>query len=136
MVIARGTRWLRAALIAPLLAFALSASSHLAVRCTVSGVLMPESCCPDATSPAVPGTPGAGATLRDADCCQRVTVATAKAPAAGVGPARLWVASLPIASVTAVARRPAADRPAAAVRAVRAPGEAPPLYVATHSFLI
>ena len=134
MAIARGTRWLRAALVAPLLAFALTASSHLAIRCTLTGVLMAESCCPQATGPAIPAAPDREATLRDTTCCERVTVATAKAPATGVEPARLRPMSAPIAFV--IATRVDATRPAPSVRGARPPGDAPPLYVVTHSFLI
>jgi hypothetical protein len=133
-MVARRTRWLRAVLIAPVLVFALGASSHLAVRCTMSGLLMSESCGPqigDLTPPAPAPQPSVG----EAGCCERVTVATARIPAAGSeslhAPAQFPLSqATPVALLVARRPPPSADR-----RAARPPGW-PPLYVVTQAFLI
>lgn len=136
-MVSRRTRWLRALLVAPVLVFALGASSHLANRCTMTGLLMPEDCRPEISD----GTPAAPAhsSLEEAGCCERVTVATARIPAAGSESPSAHPAQFPLSQTTAVAllvaSRPA-PRPAPARRAVRPSGSSPPLYVATHAFLI
>jgi len=135
MGIVRRARWLRVALVAPVLAFALTASSQFAIRCTLTGLLIPESCCPASADPARPVTPDSQAALRDADCCERVTVAIDKAPVTGAEPWR--AADVPVTSViAAMAPSPTVARPVNRARAARPPGASPPLYVATHSFLI
>lgn len=133
---AHRTRWLRALLVAPVLVFALGASSHLAVRCTITGALMPESCCPEARDPTPPPAPQSS--VDDAGCCERVTVATARIPAAGAQSSEARLAQPTIACAKPVALR-AADRPPPLLahgRAVRPPGSSRPLYVVTHAFLI
>jgi hypothetical protein len=133
----RRTRWLRALLVAPVLVFALGASSHLAVRCTMTGLLMPESCAPEVSNPA-PAAP-AHPSVEEAGCCEQVTVATARIPAAGSESLRAYPVSSPISQTTfralLVADRPA-TRSTVDRRAARPPGSSPPLYVATHAFLI
>jgi hypothetical protein len=135
VVVARRTRWLRALLVAPVLVFALGASSHLAIRCTITGVLMPESCCPDVSDP----TPAPHASVDDAGCCERVTVATARIPAAGPQPLRVGPAQPSISYATPLAAL-VADRPPPPLhadrRAARPPGSSAPLYVVTHAFLL
>ena len=129
---------LRALLVAPVLVFALGASSHLAARCTMTGLLMPEGCSP-AVADLAPPSPAPRAAIDDAGCCEWVTVATARIPAAGSESLR----SQPIQPQIAHAMLPSrllAERPLipppADRRAVRPPGTQPPLYVVTHAFLI
>jgi hypothetical protein len=137
-MVARGTRWLRAVLVAPVLVFALGASSHLAVRCTMTGLLMPESCRPE-VSDLTPPAPAPQPSVEDAGCCEQVTVATARIPAAGSQSLRGHPSQSSISQATPVAllvlrppvSPPGADRPEA-----RPPGSSPPLYVVTHAFLI
>jgi hypothetical protein len=139
--IGRGTRWLRAALVAPVLVFALGASSHLAVRCTLTGILMPESCCPDAADVAdlAPPAPAPQPSVGDPGCCEQVTIATARIPAAGVESRGARPAQTPI-SVAAPLASIVVDRtatpPGVVRRAARPPGASLPLYVVTHAFLI
>jgi hypothetical protein len=136
-MVSRRTRWLRALLVAPVLMFALGASSHLAVRCTMTGLVMPESCRPEIIdpSPAAPGQPS----LEEAGCCEQVTIATARIPAAGSESLRARPAPAPISLARPLALL-VADRPASVPtadrRAARPPGWSSPLYVVTHAFLI
>jgi hypothetical protein len=138
VTVAPGTRWLRALLVAPVLVFALGASSHLAVRCTITGVVLPESCCPEVADLAPPSLP-AQASVGDPGCCEWVTVATVRIPAAGAESLCARPAQAPVAQATPLAVL-VADRPAPSPHAdrlaVRPPGSSPPLYVATHAFLI
>ena len=136
-MVARRTRWLRALLVAPVLAFALGASSHLAIRCTITGLLMPESCCPDVSD--LTPAPAPQPSVDDAGCCERVTVATARIPATGSDSLHARPVQLSALQATPLAvliadrppLRPHADR-----RASRPPGSAPPLYVVKRAFLI
>jgi hypothetical protein len=137
-MVAGRIRWLRALLVAPVLVFALGASSHLAIRCTLTGVLMPESCCPDVADAALPA-PIPGPSVSGPGCCERVTVATARIPAAGsqsIGPR---MAQLPISHAIPLAAN-VVDRASTRSQSYRlatwTPGSSPPLYVVTHSFLI
>jgi len=132
------TRWLRALLVAPVLLFALGASSHSAARCTMTGLLMPESCSPATADLAPPGL-ASRAAIDDAGCCEWVTVTTARIPATGSESLR----SPPIQPQIAQAILPSkllAGRPSipppAERRAVRPPGTQPPLYLVIHAFLI
>jgi hypothetical protein len=133
-MVAGRIRWLRALLVAPVLVFALGASSHAAVRCTLTGLLVPESCCPDVADPA-PSQPSIG----DPGCCERVTIASARIPAAGpqslrarpTEPTLSRAIPLPAFVAERTARQPLAQR-----RADRPPGSSPPLYVLSHAFLI
>jgi hypothetical protein len=135
---ARRTRWLRALLVAPVLVFALGASSHLAIRCTLTGLLMPESCCPEVSDLAPPAAP-TQPSVDDAGCCERVTVATARIAATGLDSLRARPIQPSISCATPlallVAARPAPP-PHADRLAARPSGSAPPLYVVTHAFLI
>jgi hypothetical protein len=136
VVLPRQTRWLRALLVAPVLVFALGASSHLAVRCTITGLLTPESCCPEVGDPTL--APAPQSSVDDPGCCERVTVATARIPAAGQS-LRAWPTQPPISQGTPLAALVAARPPTpphAERRAARPPGSRAPLYVVTHSFLI
>ena len=77
---ARWTRWLRALFVVPVLVFVLSASSHLEIRCALTGLVMP-ACCPEA-APTLTQRPQQ-ASIGERDCCDRTVVATDKLPAIG-----------------------------------------------------
>lgn len=138
VVVARRTRWLRAVLVAPVLVFALGASSHLAVRCTITGVLMPESCCPD-LSDAAPPASVPQASVSDPGCCERVTVVMTRIPAGGSQSFGPRTAQPPSSHAIPLAAN-VVDRTSARSQSyrleARPPGSSPPLYVFTHSFLI
>jgi hypothetical protein len=129
---------LRALLVAPVLVFALGASSHSAVRCTMTGLLMPESCSP-AVADLAPPDPAPRASIDDAGCCEWVTVTTARIPATGSESLRAQPIQPQIAQAILpsrlLAERPSIPPPVDR-RAVRPPGTQPPLYVVTHAFLI
>jgi hypothetical protein len=137
--LSRRTRLLRALLVAPVLVFALGASSHSAVRCTMTGLLMPENSCSPAVADLAQPAPAPRASIDEAGCCEWVTVTTARIPATGSELLR----SQPIQPQIAHAILPSrllAERPSipppADRRAVRPPGTQPPLYVVNHAFLI
>ena len=83
---------------APVLAFAVSASSFSALRCSLTGMLVAESCCPSAAESGPPAVPSPLDSVGDPSCCLRVVVAMDKIPAAGAPGAKhvsALVASLP-----------------------------------------
>jgi hypothetical protein len=131
---ARWKRWARALLVVPLLAFALSASSRLEIRCALTGLLMPD-CCPEA-APVPPAPAPQHASISERDCCERTVIATDKLPATGPE-AALELAPL---AVGRVAPLPADGVFPALKRAARASlGRArssPPPFLLTHAFLI
>jgi len=129
---ARRHRWLSAVLLAPLAALAISASSFSALRCTMSGLLVPETCCPTVAGGAeTPASP----VLQPPGCCERILVANDKAPADSGDRAE----ELP-ASPVAVARMPivlvAAAPTARRHDVLRPPGRSAPVFLLTHAFLI
>ena len=122
---------MRALFVAPVLVFALSASSHLEIRCALTGLLMPD-CCPESEQPLVqPHT-----SIGERDCCERTLVATAKIPAAGpesgLKTAPVVVGRL-LASLfgDAVCSREPRD-----VRTCIGSSRASPPYLLTHALLI
>ena len=134
MVKARWTRWLRALFVVPVLAFALSASTHLEVRCALTGLLMPD-CCPEAEPQLV--QPAPHASMSERDCCDRMVVATDRLPAAGPEPGLqkappLLGRLLPSALLEAA---PAFEARAAGTSFGPARSSPPP-YLLTHAFLI
>ncbi len=124
-------------LIAPVLALAVSASSFSVLRCSITGMLVAESCCPTAAESGPPVVPGRWDTIGDASCCLRDVVAMDKIPAAAPRAERgsALIASLidlsPLRALHLTGWRPAAGGPLAA----KPPG-GPPLFLLTHSFLI
>lgn len=131
---ARWTRWLRALFVVPVLVFVLSASSHLEIRCALTGLVMP-ACCPEA-APTLAQRPQQ-ASIGERDCCDRTIVATDKLPATGPASA-LEKAPLPLGrlvpSLLAEAI-PAFVAPKG--RTSRGPARSsPPPYLLTHAFLI
>ncbi|MFL5303571.1 MAG: hypothetical protein ACJ8F1_00085 [Polyangia bacterium] len=132
---ARRHRWLCAVVLAPLVALAVSASSFSALRCTMSGLLVPETCCPAVADGAdLPRQPA----LQQPGCCERIVVANDKVPAVSGDPLDELPAG-PVAVVTA--RAPAPLMAVAAERTrrdsvLRPPGRSAPAFLLTHAFLI
>jgi hypothetical protein len=130
-------RLLSALLVAPLLALAVSASSFSGLRCSMSGLFIPESCCPAADQAADAAAGDRHASIEDPACCERVIVANAKAPAAS--PDRLQLAPPAADLLSAALLQP---RPLPGPRAARldlpsaAHGRASPVFLLTQSFLI
>ena len=131
-------RWLSALLVAPLLALAVSASSVSGLRCAMSGLFVPDGCCPTAAGAQQPAAAvPTHASLQDPACCQRVVVANAKAPAAPSP--RLELAPPCVRLAGAVVLQPPAPsipRPARPDRAGAPRGRSSPIFVLTQSFLI
>jgi len=136
----RRSLWLRAALIAPVLALAVTASSFFASRCTMSGLVTRDGCCPattedSATLPASEESPGSSV---DAACCESVLVAITKSPA--TPSENTAVVRLP-AVASWLAPWPDYDAPRPFVLRRRLPaaresnGDAP-RFLLTHAFLI
>ena len=130
--------WLGALLIAPVLALAVSASSFSGLRCSMTGLLVPESCCPGAAESMPPAAPSPLAAIGDPSCCLRVVVAMDKIPAAEAlraTPGFPLVAFLsepsPVRTLQLAGRRPAA----AGTWAAKPPG-GPPIFLLTRSILI
>ncbi|HEY4187548.1 MAG TPA: hypothetical protein VGP07_20895 [Polyangia bacterium] len=74
----RHVRWLSTVLMVPVLAFVVAASSHLALRCSLTGTLMVEPCCPDG---AEGEQPPAHDSIAARSCCERLVVSAGKLPA-------------------------------------------------------
>jgi len=128
------TRWLRALFVVPVLVVGLSASSHLEIRCALSGLLMP-ACCLEA-EPTLAQRPQ-HASIGERDCCDRTVVATDKLPATGPEstleqtplPIGRLAPSLVVEAIPAFAARKG--------RTSLGPARsAPPSYLLTHAFLI
>ncbi|HXT97676.1 MAG TPA: hypothetical protein VN853_15350 [Polyangia bacterium] len=133
---ARWTRWLRAVFVAPMLVFALSTSSHFALRCALTGLLMPD-CCPEAD--ATTSQPAPQASIGEPGCCERTVVATSKLPATGPAtrcPAPIFaVARLDAASAGDIGA--AFEARDARTKPTRGPARSfPPRYLLACSFLI
>lgn len=130
-------RWLCAVLLAPLAVLAVSASSFSALRCTMSGLLVPETCCPTVAEEAPGGETSHQPALQPPGCCERILVTNFKAPVVSADRAD----EVPAGPVAVVTGRPA---PAPAVAAARTrrdsqrrpPGGSAPAFLLTHAFLI
>jgi hypothetical protein len=108
------------ALLAPLLAFAVSASGFVGLRCRITGMISIATCCPDSSRD---DSPPAQSSVDDPGCCERVVVDNAKPTGAGTAATQGTVApAAPIAFVLAGGAgggpqsshsrlRPAADAP-------------------------
>ena len=133
----RLNRWLSALLLGPLLALAVSASSFSGLRCTMSGLFMPDSGCAMRADSAEPAPDAPGATLEEPACCERVVVANDKAPATWT--ARVEMAPPGVHLLSAAILQP---RPVWIPRAARhqlpsaAHGRASPVFLLTQSLLI
>jgi hypothetical protein len=126
-------------LIAPVLAFALAATGYLALRCTVTGVVMAEACCPPpAAREKTPGQPGGHDSLGDPACCQRLVIETGKIPAVvSERPVDLPDASVALADPSALTLEPPAPpRRHFALRVAEPRSVAAPHFLLSHSFLI
>lgn len=133
----RLNRWLSALLLAPLLALAVSASSFSALRCTMSGLFVPDAGCAMQAGPAQPDGTETQATLEEPTCCERVVVTLTKAPAAASGRAELAPPSVNVLSAAILQPPPIAMPRAARVELPSAAhGRASPVFLLTQSFLI
>jgi len=135
----RRARWIGAALLAPLLALAVLATSHVALRCSLTGAIMSESSCPLGADEESEKQPVGHASIAAPSCCERVILTIGKVPATASGRAP----ECPIPSATfAVAPFPSvvdlfAHRPHGRVlRAVQPLGIDAPPFLLKHSFLI
>jgi len=120
--------------VAPVLVFALSASSHLEIRCALTGLLTPN-CCPEADQPLV--HPQRYASISERNCCERTIVATAKLPVASSK-----VVPQKVPPAMARLSPPLRGEAALSYGAQDLPGNSPwfaaaaPPYLLTHAFLI
>lgn len=133
----RTLRWLCALVWGPVAVLAVSASSFSALRCTVSGLFIPETCCPTLSDAPPPEQSNHAPAWESPGCCERVMVANAKSPAAG--PTRLELAApQPVLLVASWMTPP--EPPRFALRApdasIRPPGRSAPAFLLTHAFLI
>jgi hypothetical protein len=133
----RLNRCLSALLLGPLLALAVSASSFSGLRCTMSGLFMPDTGCAMLGDSAAPATDASNATLEEPACCERVVVANAKAPATSssnpeIAPPCVHALSALILQPLAVP----APRAARQDRRSATHGRAAPVFLLTQSFLI
>jgi len=125
-------------LIAPVLAFALAATGYLALRCTITGVVMADACCPPPAARETPDQPGGHDSLGDPACCERLVIETGKIPAV----VSERSGDLPVASVALAApsiltlEPPAPARRHFALRVAEPRSIAAPHFLLSHSFLI
>ena len=131
-------RGLGGLLIVPILAFAVSASSFSGLRCSMTGTVVAESCCPTVAESGRPVVASHLDSVGDPSCCLRVVVTMDKIPAAEAlrakrGPAP--VASLPylppVRALHLTCWRPAAG----GLLETKPPG-GPPVFLLNRSFLI
>ena len=131
-------RCLGALLLAPVLALAVSASSFSGLRCSMTGLFVPESCCPSTAESMPPVVPSPLAAIGDPSCCLRVVVAMDKIPAAEAvraTPGSPLVASLPDPLPGPTLQLAGGCPPAAGTWATKPPG-GPPIFLLTRSILI
>jgi hypothetical protein len=139
MVVLRRARWLGALLIAPVLVFAVAASTYLGLRCRVTGMIALDSCCPQAAEEASSdSTFPEQATVGDAGCCDRLVVTVSKIPGA-TSERGLEISARPVTAIVAPPER--IDLPSLLSvgwtrRTAQPPGVAPPAFLLRHSFLI
>jgi hypothetical protein len=130
-------RWLCALVWAPLALLAVSPSSFSALRCSVSGLFIPETCCPALDDAPAPEDANRLPAVEAPGCCERVVVANAKAPAAGSTHPQLAAPErLPLLLSWAVLPEPPARVPQRPDTALRPPGRTAPAFLLTHAFLI
>lgn len=134
----RPKRLLSAAVLLPLLLFAVSGTSFAAWRCQYDGIARPACCCPKAKADASPAKPVVVATISAAGCCsiEHTTIdktafePTRNEAAPGLQPSSAGVCM----ALTAVApsARPARNLPAPEAR----PPGRPAVLLQKRSFLI
>lgn len=133
----RTLRWLCALVWAPLALVAVSASSFSALRCTLSGLLVPETCCPALNDPPPAQESNRLPAVEAPGCCERVVVANAKAPAArSAGPDLGAPEPLPLVASFVVVPAPPRRAPRGPDVSIRPPGRSAPAFLLTHAFLI
>src|SRR4051794_12983631 len=89
-----------AALLAPMLLFAVSAWGFLGLRCRITGMVSLATCCPGAADESGPAPSGPDS-VDEPGCCERVVVDNARPPVAGASVAREAGALPPIALLPA-----------------------------------
>jgi hypothetical protein len=116
---------------------AVSASSFSALRCTVSGLFIPESCCPMLAGAPAPEPSNRLPAVEAPGCCQRVTIANAKAPAAASArPELVAPEPAPLLAVLVTLPEPRQRAEAWPNLPLRPPGRSAPAFLLTHAFLI
>ncbi len=103
----------------------------------MSGLLVPETCCPTVADGAAGTELPAPPVLQAPGCCERILLTNDKAPAVSgdraeelpVAPLAIAVARVPVALVAAVPATRGHD-------AARPPGRSAPVFLLTHAFLI
>ena len=138
MACLRRAWWLCAILLAPVLTFAVAATSYHALRCSMTGGLVATSCCPEPTT--APDDAPPHSSLADAPCCEPTLISTGKIPTLATDGAPAHVLSKAVSlSVAAMPlptpRSPAPFRPDARGEGPPRRGSTPP-YVLRHAFLI
>lgn len=128
-------RWVGLALLAPMLVFAVSASSFVGIRCRMSGMVSLDTCCPGGAPDPVPHQ----SSIEEAGCCERVVVEAAKPISSAASDHEETLRSSLSMPLTFVACLAPAPWPATA-RAIASgdpPGAArPPLCILKRSLLI
>jgi hypothetical protein len=121
------------------LALAVFASSHVALRCSLTSVVMPESCCPIGADEGAAEQRSWHASIAAPGCCERVVVTIGKLPAN----ASARAPECPLPSVTSAAapflsvlELFAKSSRGGVLRAARLPGIDTPPFLLRHSFLI
>jgi hypothetical protein len=76
-------RSIAAALVAPLLALAVTASGFVGLRCRMTGMVSVDTCCPERDDGEIPALSSIG----EPGCCERIVVANAKPTATPAAPA-------------------------------------------------
>ena len=90
-----------AALLAPMVLFAISAWGLVGLRCRITGLVSFATCCPSAAGEAGDASPAAPDSVDEPGCCERVVVDNTRPPVAGVSVVRESVAPLPVALLPA-----------------------------------
>jgi hypothetical protein len=122
-----------AALVAPLLALAVTASGFVGLRCRMTGMVSVDTCCPEPDRSETP----AQSSIGEPGCCERVVVANAKPTAAPAAPSTdglLQVYRLALLPVVAVVAPPVGAAPKVDLEPPLIPK--PPLRLLKRSLLI
>jgi hypothetical protein len=111
----------------PLLVVAVAGFGYDRMRCTFTGEIMAEGCCPSEDPPATP-------TLNGASCCDHESARTVRLPSEAPAPSA--VADLSLVALPEVGVLPAPVAPSFAPRAVSHAPPPTPLVLVKQSFLI
>ena len=124
-------RSVAAALMAPMLLLAVSASGFVALRCRMTGTISVVTCCPSSDGDAAP----AQAVLDDPSCCERLVVDHHKPPAA-VAARPETVQPSPLTFVPVEIRIVFVRPPGRALDTAPPPPFRPPLRILNRSLLL